>query len=98
MAEEESVPVVDIADEEVWEDSLVVTFDKQASLQIAKWVLMIFAAGYGLCFLSGFALFFTDGATFDGCLEFIKFMLTSILPLVTLAVGYYLGDKSRSVS
>ena len=95
MADEESVPTVDIGDEEEWEEPLVVTFDQRASLQIARWVLLIFAGVYLLCFVMAFRMMFMEGATFDGSLELVKFMLTAVLPLVTLAVGYYLGDKSR---
>ena len=94
MAEENSVPTVDIGNEEVWREELVVTFDQRASLQIARWVLMLFAGVYLFCFVMGFVMLFLEGATFDGALEIVKFMIASILPLVTLAVGYYLGDKS----
>ena len=95
MADEESVPTIDIGDEEEWVEPPIVTFDQKASLQIARWVLLIFAGVYLLCFVMAFLMMFMEGATFDGGLELVKFMLTAILPLVTLAVGYYLGDKSR---
>ncbi len=71
------------------------TFDQKASLQIALWVLLLFAFVYLFCFIFGFCMLSAEGASFDGVFEYVKFMLTSILPLVTLAVGYYLGDKSN---
>ena len=98
MPDAESVPSIDISDEEDWEELPIVTFDQRASLQIARWVLLIFAGVYLLCFLLAFGIMFSEGATFDGGLDIVKFMLTSILPLVTLAVGYYLGDKGRQDS
>ena len=58
-------------------------------------MLVIFAGVYLLCFAMAFCMFFMEGATFDGALELVNFMLSAILPLVTLAVGYYLGDKTR---
>ncbi len=93
--EDDSVPTIDIGDEEEWEEAPIVTFDQKASLQIARWVLMIFAGVYLLCFSMAFLMFSMEGATFDGALELVKFMLSAILPLVTLAVGYYLGDRSK---
>ena len=97
MGKQDSAEIekVDIDDEEVWAEEPIVTFDQQASLQIARWVLMIFGGAYALCFLMGFILIFSKTATFDGGLELVKFMLTAVLPLVTLAVGYYLGDRNR---
>ena len=89
------IETIDIDDEEDWEEEPIVSFDQQASLQIARWVLLIFAGVYVLCFVMGFILMFADDATFDGGLELVKFMLTAVLPLVTLAVGYYLGDRNR---
>ena len=98
MAEEDSVPTIDIGDEAGWEEAPVVTFDQKASLQIARWVLLIFGGVYILCFAMAFGMLFMEGATFDGALELVKFMLSAVLPLVTLAVGYYLGDKSKQES
>ena len=54
---------------------------------------MIFAGVYLLCFVMAFGMFFMSDATYNDALELVKFMLGSILPLVTLAVGYYLGDR-----
>lgn len=100
MADDASTEIetVDIDDEEVWADEPIITFDQAASLQIARWVLMIFGGVYALCFLMGFILIFSESATFDGGLELVKFMLTAVLPLVTLAVGYYLGDRNRQIA
>lgn len=95
---EDSVPVVglvDVGDEKEWKEPPIVTFGQRASLQIARWVLMIFAGVYLLCFGIAFGMLFMEGATFESALELVKFMLTAILPLVTLAVGYYLGDKGN---
>lgn len=87
------IPVVDIRDVEEWKEPPKISFDQFASLQIARWVLMIFAGVYLLCFVMAFVMFFLSDATYDGSLELVKFMLGSILPLVTLAVGFYLGDR-----
>ena len=93
-----AIPEVDITEVEEWKDEPDVSFDKQVSYEIARWVLAIFALVYVLCFVMGFVMLAFKDAKYDGCLELIKFMIGSILPLVTLAVGYYLGDKSRSSS
>ncbi len=74
----------------------IVTFDQQASLQIARWVLAIFGGVYLLSFVMSFCMFFVEGASYDSAMELVKFLLGSIIPLVTLAVGYYLGDKGSS--
>jgi hypothetical protein len=50
---------------------------------------------YLLAFLAAFILMFQQDATFEKGAELIKFMVQSLLPLVTLAVGYYLGDRNR---
>lgn len=86
-------PVVDLRDVEDWKEPPKSTFDQVASLQIARWVLMIFAGVYLLCFVMAFGMFFMSDATYNDSLELVKFMLGSILPLVTLAVGFYLGDR-----
>lgn len=95
----QKLPKVDIDDEEVWERLPVVTepsFDQAASLHMARWVLSIFACVYLLCFVIVFCLMRMKDATFDGGVELVKFMLSSILPLITLAIGYYLGDRNTS--
>ena len=84
---------IDIREVEEWKVPPKVSFDQMASLQIARWVLAIFAGVYALCFVLGFVMLLSDGVTYEKGLELVKFMLSSILPLVTLAVGYYLGDK-----
>jgi hypothetical protein len=91
-----AVPEVNIQNDEDWKEPPIVSFEQQASLQIARWVLYIFAGGYALCFVMGFFMMRYSDAKYEGSLEFVKFMISSILPLVTLAVGYYLGDKSRN--
>jgi hypothetical protein len=85
--------------EGVWqhEPTVARTFHEKASLEIAKWVLWIFAGVYAACFVMAFSmLFFVDGVDFDGSMELVKFLLSSMLPLVTLAVGYYLGERKSS--
>jgi hypothetical protein len=53
----------------------------------------------GVLFLSFAALsvmiFKTDTAQFEKVSDLLKFIITSVVPLVTLAVGYYLGDSNR---
>ena len=94
---EKQRPVVDIRQVEEWKEPPRVSFDQMASLQIARWVLVIFGGVYILSFLLALVILRQEGATYDKSMELVKFMVTSILPLVTLAVGYYLGDKtSRS--
>jgi hypothetical protein len=80
-----------------WKDDPVVGFEHKASLAIARWVLMIFGGVYALSFVAMVFLFFRTDATFENGSELIKFMVQSLLPLVTLAVGYYLGDRNRQV-
>lgn len=86
-------PVVDLRDTEQWKELPKTSFDQFASLQIARWVLMIFAGVYLLCFVMAFVMFCMSDATYSDSLELVRFMLGSILPLVTLAVGFYLGDR-----
>jgi len=81
-----------------WKDDPVVGFEHKASLAIARWVLGIFGGVYALSFIAMFFLFFRTDATFEKGAELIKFMVQSLLPLVTLAVGYYLGDRNRQAS
>jgi hypothetical protein len=88
---------IDIDDVEDWRQEPIVTepsFDQKASLRIAHVILGIFGGVYVLCFVALFLIMYRDDATFEGMNEMVKFMMTSILPLVTLAVGYYLGEKS----
>jgi hypothetical protein len=94
----QSTPTVDIGDEQVWDKPPVVTepsFDQQASLHMARCVLGIFGGVYLLCFAIVFCLMRMKDATFDGGVELVKFMLSSILPLITLAIGYYLGERNN---
>jgi hypothetical protein len=78
-----------------WKDDPVIGFEQRASLAIARWVLIIFGGVYGLSFVAMFFLFYRTDATFEKGSELVKFMVQSLLPLVTLAVGYYLGDRNR---
>lgn len=88
------VEKVDIRDVPEWKEPPRITFDQRASFQIARWVLVIFGGVYVLCFGLGFYLMTLEGATFEKSVDLVKYLLGAILPLVTLAVGYYLGDKS----
>jgi hypothetical protein len=90
------IPVIDIRDEEDWQGPLEVSFDQAASLQMARWVLIIFGGVYALGFIMAFATLFLHDATYDKAVELVKFMVSSILPIVTLAVGYYLGERRAS--
>lgn len=87
---------IDIEDEADWREEPKVSFERRATYQIAKWVLSIFGAVYFLSFILVVSMFWMDDVTFDGMTELVKFMLGSIIPLVTLAVGYYLGDRASS--
>lgn len=78
-----------------WKTDLIAGFEQRASLAIAQWVLIIFAGVYALAFVALFVLFFLADATFEKGSDLVKFMIQSLLPLVTLAVGYYLGDRNR---
>src|SRR4051812_5657939 len=78
-----------------WKSDPVVGFDQKASLAVAQWVLCIFGGAYLLSFLGTFLLFWKSDATFEKGAELVKFLVQSLLPLVTLAVGYYLGDRAR---
>lgn len=91
-----AVGIIDIDKEDDEWDAIEETFGQKASLVIAKIVLGIFGVVYGLCFVIVALLFSLSDVTFDGGVEVLRFMLSSIIPLVTLAVGYYLGDRSNS--
>lgn len=78
-----------------WKEDPVIGTELIASLAIVRWVLMIFGCVYSLSFMAMFFLFYRTDATFEKGSELVKFMLQSILPLVTLAIGYYLGDRNR---
>ena len=81
-----------------WKDDPVVGFEHRASLAIARWMLTIFGGVYALSFVAMFFLFYRTDATFEKGSDLVKFMVRSLLPLVTLAVGYYLGDRNRQSS
>lgn len=88
-------PLIDLKKATNWKDDLTVGFEHRASLTIARWVLWIFGGVYTLSFIAMFCLFSRTDATFEKGSELIKFLVQSLLPLVTLAVGYYLGDRNR---
>ncbi len=91
-------PKIDLKEEIAhsnWKADPVVGFDQRASLAIAQWVLIIFGGVYTLGFIAIFILFFKTDATFEKGADLVKFMIQSLLPLVTLAVGYYLGERNR---
>jgi hypothetical protein len=87
--------VIDLRQVKEWQRPPKVSFDKMASLKIAEKILGLFACVYLGCFVLILGSFWLDGVDFDKSSELVRFMLQSILPLVTLAVGYYLGDRSK---
>ena len=92
-----SVDTVDISVESEWNEPPKITFRQKASLQIARWMLIIFTIVNGLCFVLAFMLLKREESTFDGGIELVKFLLSTILPVVTLAVGYYLGERNQEI-
>jgi hypothetical protein len=95
---ESARPVIDIRQVDDWKTELEVSFDQRASLKIAYLVLWIFAGVYSLSFVMAFVMFGMEGASYEKASELVRFLLQSVLPLVTLAVGYYLGDRARQGS
>lgn len=89
------IEIVDVRQVTEWRHPPKVSFDKMASLKIAERVIWLFAGVYLACFVLSLCSFSLAGATYDKGSELVKFLLQSILPIVTLAVGYYLGDRSR---
>jgi hypothetical protein len=95
---EQPHPKINLKDEIAhsdWKADPIVGFEQRATLAIAQWVLIIFGGVYVLGFIGMFILFFQTDATFEKGADLVKFMIQSLLPLVTLAVGYYLGERSR---
>ena len=78
-----------------WKKDPILTFDQRASYTIAQWILLIFAGVYLFGFIAAFILFTWKDATFEKGSDLVKFLVQLPLPLVTLAVGYYLGDRNR---
>lgn len=78
-----------------WKDDPKVGFDQRASLAIARWILILFAGIYALGFIATFILLGWKDATFEKGSDLVKFLVQLPLPIVTLAVGYYLGDRNR---
>ena len=85
---------VDLNEVKDWKTPPTVEFEKVASLSIAKLVLAIFGGVYVLSFVLIWQLLPKEDATFTNVMDILKFLVNSVLPLVTLAVGYYLGDRS----
>lgn len=91
---------IDIGDLEEWEQPPQVSdwvpgFGQRATLEIARYVLLIFAGVFLLCFILAFYMITLPGASYDKSVELIKFLIASVVPLATLAVGYYLGTASQ---
>jgi hypothetical protein len=78
-----------------WKQDPLVGFEQRATLTIARWILTIFGGVYVLGFVGAFILLTWKDATFERGSELVKFLVQLPLPLVTLAVGYYLGDRNR---
>jgi hypothetical protein len=96
--EKASSPRIDLKSEiahSEWKDDPKIGFEQRASLAIARWILIFFAGVYCLGFIATFILIGWKDATFDKGSEHIKFLVQLPLPLVTLAVGYYLGDRNK---
>jgi len=93
---ENELEEVDINDVEDWEEEPKVGFDQRASLEIARYTLILFGAVYFFSFLMVFLMFDITGVEFEKMADLVKFLLSSIIPLATLAVGYYLGDRNNS--
>ncbi len=79
-----------------WKRDPIINFDQRASYTIAQWILVIFGGVYLFGFIAVFILFSWKDASFEKGSDLVKFMVQLPLPLVTLAVGYYLGDRDRS--
>jgi len=80
---------------EPWQKGLK-AFEQKASLEIARWILVFFGLVLGFCCYIGYRILRQEGAmTYNNALELIRTMLSAILPLATLAVSYYLGEKSH---
>lgn len=96
--EEGSRPRIDIRKEiekSEWRDDPKVGFEQKASLAIARWILILFGGVYAFGFIATFILLTWKDATFEKGSDLVKFLVQLPLPLVTLAVGYYLGDRNR---
>ena len=82
---------VNLDDVEV--ETPTITFQDKVSFRIARWILIVFTI---ICILTCGLIFYAferEDATFEGIVLLIQFPLSTIMSLVTLAVGYYLGDK-----
>ena len=93
-SERPTIQRVDLNEVKDWKTPPTVEFEKVASLAIAKLVLGIFGGVYVLSFILIWQLLPKEDATFINVTDILKFLVNSVLPLVTLAVGYYLGDRS----
>ena len=90
----DEITKVDIRDVEEWKEPPDVRFDQRASLEIARWILIIFGGVVLFALVAAGTLMRREDATFETSFDLIKFMIHVILPLATLAVGYYLGDRT----
>ena len=82
----EGVDRIDIANVEEWEKPPRMSFGQRASLEIARYVLLIFAGIYLFCFVLAFYMITLPRSWYNKSVELIKYLVGSILPLVTLAV------------
>ncbi len=91
----DGIPKIDIREEPEWtQPPEEVPFGQRASLEIARWVLSIFAGVVLFALVVAVVLMLREDATFENSFELVKFMIHVTLPLTTLAVGYYLGDRT----
>lgn len=91
MSEQE--PQVIKFEDSKWVPPKSVSFVEKASLQIARWILLIFTLVCVCTFILIFFAFRRDDATFDGIVDLVQFPMISIIPLVSLVIGYYMGNK-----
>lgn len=84
---------IDLRDDQTWRGLAEPSWDQKASWQIAKWILVTFVVVICLSFLLGAIALTLDEKKFELSMDLIKQMLGVTTPLVTLAVGYYLGSR-----
>lgn len=97
----EQVDIREIADKSDFQELPKVGFAERASLWIATWILATFAGVLLLAHVFLGLLIYKhwdlkEGELFDKVADLVKYLVQSVVPLVTLAVGYYLGDRNRS--
>lgn len=96
-ATESEVLTIDLGEEEGFKSLVRAEFAQPTSLRIARGVLALFACVSVLCFVMAFLMFLQEGADHHDSLELVRMLFNGILPLVTLLVGYYLGERCFSV-